>query len=169
MRQRHHRSARVWHALSRDHTVVTATHAFIRERNEPHFHSWSRFWFSFADPGGIEDWVDLGATTCVKCSGTRRWHLKCNIRLVQRWPLLNACGIREGSEWLVGSPCLQRRHSTLSTSTARGQHTTGIIAPGDVLLGCVECMRCRLLLLMFAVSVCHAAQLGFTVQKRLKG
>jgi len=37
-------------------------------------------------------------------------------------------------------------------------------------LGCIECMRCRLWLLMFAVSVClvcHAAQLCFAVQKRL--
>jgi len=32
-------------------------------------------------------------------------------------------------------------------------------------LGCIECMRCRLLLPMIAVSVCRAAQLGFTVQK----
>jgi len=43
--------------------------------------------------------------------------------------------------------------------------------------GYVECMRCRLLLLMFAVSVrqsvgqsvCRSAQLGFTVQNRLNG
>jgi len=42
----------------------------------------------------------------------------------------------------------------------------------QVSLGCVECMRCRLLLPMVAVSVCqsvcHAAQLGFTVQKWLE-
>jgi len=41
------------------------------------------------------------------------------------------------------------------------------------LLGCIECMRCRLLLPTIAVSVrqsvCHAAQLGFTVLKRLNG
>jgi len=39
------------------------------------------------------------------------------------------------------------------------------------LLGCIKCMRCRILLPMIAVSVrqsvCHAAQLGFTVQKWL--
>jgi len=28
------------------------------------------------------------------------------------------------------------------------------------ILGCIKCMRCRLLLLMIAVSVCHAAQLA---------
>jgi len=32
---------------------------------------------------------------------------------------------------------------------------------------CIECMKCRLLWSMIAVSVCHAAQFGFTVQKRL--
>jgi len=39
------------------------------------------------------------------------------------------------------------------------------------ILGCIECMRCRLLLPMIAVSVCqsvcYVAQLGFTVQKWL--
>jgi len=30
--QPHHRSAEVWHALSRDLTVSPATHAFVRER-----------------------------------------------------------------------------------------------------------------------------------------
>jgi len=29
--------------------------------------------------------------------------------------------------------------------------------------GCIECVRCRLLLPMFAVSVCQASHLGFTV------
>jgi len=28
-----------------------------------------------------------------------------------------------------------------------------------ILLGCIECMRCGLLLRMFAASVCHVAQL----------
>jgi len=40
-------------------------------------------------------------------------------------------------------------------------------------LGCIECIRCRLLLPIFEVSVsqsvCHTAQLGFTVQKWLNG
>jgi len=38
----------------------------------------------------------------------------------------------------------------------------------NVFLGCIECMRCRLLLPMCTMSVCqsvcHAAQLGFTVR-----
>jgi len=37
------------------------------------------------------------------------------------------------------------------------------------LLGCIECVRRRLLLSMNAVSVCHVAQLSFTVQKWLNG
>jgi len=36
MRQPYHRSAQVWHALSRDLTVLPATHAFIHEWNEPY-------------------------------------------------------------------------------------------------------------------------------------
>jgi len=31
VRKPRHKSAQVWHALSRDHTVLPATHAFIRE------------------------------------------------------------------------------------------------------------------------------------------
>jgi len=31
-------------------------------------------------------------------------------------------------------------------------------------LGCIECMKCRLLLPMCVVSVCHVAQLSFTVR-----
>jgi len=34
MGQTHHRSTQVWHALSRDHVVLPATHAFIHELNE---------------------------------------------------------------------------------------------------------------------------------------
>jgi len=34
MRKPHHRSAQVWHALSRDHTVLPATRAFIRVWNK---------------------------------------------------------------------------------------------------------------------------------------
>jgi len=36
MGQPHHRSPQVWHALSMDHTVLPATHAFIHEWNEPY-------------------------------------------------------------------------------------------------------------------------------------
>jgi len=35
MREPHHRSAQAWHALSRDHTVLPVTHAFIHEWNKP--------------------------------------------------------------------------------------------------------------------------------------
>jgi len=35
----YHRSAQVWHALSRDHAVLPATHAFIHGRNEPYLPS----------------------------------------------------------------------------------------------------------------------------------
>jgi len=47
MKQSHRQNAQVWHALSRDHTVLLTTHAFIYERNEPYFclPSWS--WSSF--------------------------------------------------------------------------------------------------------------------------
>jgi len=34
--QPHHRGAQVWHALSRDHTVLPATDTFIHEWNEPY-------------------------------------------------------------------------------------------------------------------------------------
>jgi len=34
MGQPHHRGAQVWHAFSRDHTVLPATHAFIHEWSE---------------------------------------------------------------------------------------------------------------------------------------
>jgi len=37
MMQSYHRSTPVWHALSRDHTVLPAIHAFIHEWNEPAF------------------------------------------------------------------------------------------------------------------------------------
>jgi len=36
MGQRHHRSARVWHAFSSNHAVLPATRAFIHEWNEPY-------------------------------------------------------------------------------------------------------------------------------------
>jgi len=36
MGQRHHRGTQVWHAFSRDCTVLAATHTFIHEWNEPY-------------------------------------------------------------------------------------------------------------------------------------
>jgi len=36
-------------------------------------------------------------------------------------------------------------------------------------LGCIECIKCRLLLWMIPVSVCHAVQLAFTVQNAVWG
>jgi len=60
--------------------------------------------------------------------------------------------------------CLLFRLPTLN----RGSGFRGVVLQ---FLGCIKCMRCRLLLPMFAVfvslSACYAAQLGFTVRKRL--
>jgi len=38
MRKPHHRSAQVWHALSRDHTVLPSIQTFLHEWNEPYLH-----------------------------------------------------------------------------------------------------------------------------------
>jgi len=52
MMQPHQRRTPVWHALSRDHTVLPATDAFIQEWNEPRA-------FALTDPGGMKDRVGL--------------------------------------------------------------------------------------------------------------
>jgi len=55
MRQTHHRSAKVWHVLSRDHTVLLATRTYIHEQKN-HAGLWlrSQSWSSYTDPGGMQ-------------------------------------------------------------------------------------------------------------------
>jgi len=51
MGQPHHRSARVWHALSRDLTVLSATYEFIHERTESAFVFPAEACLSFTNAG----------------------------------------------------------------------------------------------------------------------
>jgi len=66
MRKSRHKSAQVWHTLSRDHTVLPATHALSTNRINNSCLGQSRS--SFTNPGGMEGRVALGTTTVSKQS-----------------------------------------------------------------------------------------------------
>jgi len=59
MRQPNHRSAEVWHALSRNLTVLPATHVFTATCMNHASAFPAEAGPRFTDPGGIEGWVDL--------------------------------------------------------------------------------------------------------------
>jgi len=68
--QPNHGSTQAWHALSRDHTVLADTHAFIHHTCFC-LRSWS--WSSFTTPEGMEGWVGLGTTIVIKQSAQDRY------------------------------------------------------------------------------------------------
>jgi len=69
----------VWHAFSRDLTVLPAHPAFIRNgMNHTCLFLPSRSWYSFTDPGGMEGWVEVKvhAKKLFLRSGENKWGIK---------------------------------------------------------------------------------------------
>jgi len=80
-----HRSAQVWHALSRDHTVLSATHTFIHKWNEPYcLYLPSQSWSSFARDHYV---TEITVFSCSGCHASLGNWKRSRLWASNSWPL----------------------------------------------------------------------------------